>query len=623
MSNKKILYVLFFIFNLIIFRLLFQLNENLSLLWIILEIIFLYFENKIFVMNYVKKHTINDILFNLYVGSLIFYINYKIINLSFINVFITNIVLLLLSYLIFFNISNKYSNKINKYLNKNGLKYLIFTILFILISIEQHYSWMYIDDYYYATLSFLDNYKGNIGIHTNIIDIINFLIYHYFYWSGRVLSFFKLIILQRIGIVAFRIVLSLIMTFIFIFIYKIISKEEKTKEDILPLFIVSLFGLFEIQLMMTTVMWETAAVLYIFPILSFLIYIYLYNYKKESKINNLICIILLVNATWSQEQMAVIVLTYVIYFLIHNYKINKSISKRDILMLIVTIISFLLLYLAPGSYERIRLHSDNNIGGNYILHIYNILYNNFGPNTRLFSVCFFASSTFLIFQNKKENNNIFNNFAFYLSIIILFFTCMTQAGFFISIYNLFKSDLITKIAIILLLLLFIIIYYSVFHYFYKRKKYNYIILIICSFLSQAMMIFFMVFRLRCVIYFEFFMFFIIAYVFYTIYLKLKNKKNIYYFIIPFCVICFYNYFNITYSYYENNNPYVYNDKLLKNTSLEIKNGKEISDVNLKQIKNYTSIITDPKEFENLQNAIKRYYDIPENIVFHYSINDSN
>ena len=64
-------------------------------------------------------------------------------------------------------------------------------------------------------------------------------------------------------------------------------------------------------------------------------------------------------------------------------------------------------------------------------------------------------------------------------------------------------------------------------------------------------------------------------------------------------------------------------KILKMINEEIKNGKEITDVNLKQIKNYTSIITDPKEFENLQNAIKRYYDIPENIVFHYSINDSN
>ena len=618
MKQKRILYLLFYIFNVVLFRLLFSINDNLSLLWIILGIVVYFFQN-----NKNKKYLLNNIAFSIVIGGIIFYVNYKIINMSFLYVFIINILLFILSLYLMFNVGYNYKNKINKYVQKNNIKIIIFLILFILISIEQHYSWMYIDDYYYATLSFLDNYNGNIGIHTNIIDIINFLIYHYFYWGGRVLSFFKLIILQRIGIVAFRIVLSLILTFIFVFIYKIISKEEKTKNNVLVLFIALLFGLFELELMKSTVMWETAAVLYIFPVLSFFIYIYLYNYKKESKINNLICAILLINATWSQEQMAVIVLTYIIYYLFYNYKTNKSFSRRDIFMLIVTIISFLLLYIAPGSYERIRLHTDNNIGGNYIYHIYTILFSNFGINTKLFSIIFFGSCIYLSYQNKKENNNFFNNFSFYLSLIIFMFSIVTYGGFFYSIYHIVDVNWYHNVITIVLLISFLIVYFSLFSYFYKRNKNNYVVLLLAAFLSQAMMVFFMVFHLRSVIYFEFLMFFVFAFVFHDIYLKLKNKNNIYYFIIPFCVICFYNYFVVTYSYYENNDAFVYNDKILKMINEEIKNGKEITDVNLKQIKNYTSIITDPKEFENLQNAIKRYYDIPENIVFHYSINDSN
>ena len=130
MKQKRILYLLFYIFNVVLFRLLFSINDNLSLLWIILGIVVYFFQN-----NKNKKYLLNNIAFSAVIGGIIFYVNYKIINMSFLYVFIINILLFILSLYLMFNVGYNYKNKINKYVQKNNIKIIIFLILFILIII--------------------------------------------------------------------------------------------------------------------------------------------------------------------------------------------------------------------------------------------------------------------------------------------------------------------------------------------------------------------------------------------------------------------------------------------------------------------------------------------------------
>lgn len=66
---------------------------------------------------------------------------------------------------------------------KNKKILLIFLSLFILVLLQIHYVWIYYDDYGYASLSYLVNYRGNIGMHTSFGDIISFLVYHYNNWG--------------------------------------------------------------------------------------------------------------------------------------------------------------------------------------------------------------------------------------------------------------------------------------------------------------------------------------------------------------------------------------------------------------------------------------------------------
>ena len=55
---------------------------------------------------------------------------------------------------------------------------LIFLVFFILLLLQIHFVWLYYDDYGYASLSYLYNFTGNKGMHTNFNDIIQFLIFH-------------------------------------------------------------------------------------------------------------------------------------------------------------------------------------------------------------------------------------------------------------------------------------------------------------------------------------------------------------------------------------------------------------------------------------------------------------
>lgn len=76
--------------------------------------------------------------------------------------------------------------EINDEINK---KRTIFIIFFVFLLLPNHFIWLFHDDYGYASLSYLPAYIGYMGMNSNIINIINFLIYHYKNWGGRVLYF--------------------------------------------------------------------------------------------------------------------------------------------------------------------------------------------------------------------------------------------------------------------------------------------------------------------------------------------------------------------------------------------------------------------------------------------------
>ena len=102
------------------------------------------------------------------------------------------------------------------------------------------------------------------------------------------------------------------------------------------IFIALLYGTFQIMLFRGSIFWITASILYVFPILPFLMFIYHYilnDNKNHIVIYYILCGLLVFLASFSQEQISAMVVGY-------------------IAMLIVSLIGFAILMLAPGNSIR-------------------------------------------------------------------------------------------------------------------------------------------------------------------------------------------------------------------------------------------------------------------------------
>ena len=337
-----------------------------------------------------------------------------------------------------------------KLINKKVL--LVFIVFFVLILLQNHFLWLFHDDYGYASLSYLPSFNGARGLNTGILDIINFLKLHYQIWGGRVLYFFIEILLLRIDISAYRIFQSIITVMIFYTIYKIIAKKFNINNWIIAAFCVLCYGIFEINVLRGGIYWITASVLYFVPLLPFLLYVYLYDGKNKK----IICAILIFLSTWSQEQISVLALSYVSLYLIYNYFIEKKKNKVDIIMFIIAILGFAILMLAPGSRVRMGTTSDFynlTLIGKITTNLPVIINKNFGESTKLFSFSFLLSCIYIIYEYRKIGKfKKITDIALISTIIILLGMIFKSEGYF-TYLMFFNDNIIFKILIMILFLL--------------------------------------------------------------------------------------------------------------------------------------------------------------------------
>lgn len=502
-----------------------------------------------------------------------------------------------------------------KLINKKVL--LVFIVFFVLILLQNHFLWLFHDDYGYASLSYLPSFNGARGLNTGILDIINFLKLHYQIWGGRVLYFFIEILLLRIDISAYRIFQSIITVMIFYTIYKIIAKKFNINNWIIAAFCVLCYGIFEINVLRGGIYWITASVLYFVPLLPFLLYVYLYDGKNKK----IICAILIFLSTWSQEQISVLALSYVSLYLIYNYFIEKKKNKVDIIMFIIAMLGFAILMLAPGSRVRMGTTSDFynlTLIGKITTNLPVIINKNFGESTKLFSFSFLLSCIYIIYEYRKIGKfKKIADISLISTIIILLGMIFKSEGYF-TYLMFFNDNIIFKISIMILFLIqFLLILIVVVMYFYKKNDIKIIYLIIGALASQCAMIMAPYFPDRSVIMFEIIGFLLMSYCFCDIF---KNKKiNPYYIFIPFMIISLFNFSKILYGYYKNNDEKTYNDKVLIDVSKRIKSGEDIKFVKLKKLEDLTYGIEEPylEEFSYIKIYMKYYYDLPNDIEFIY------
>ncbi len=501
-------------------------------------------------------------------------------------------------------------------MNNKKKTILIFLIFLILLLAQIHFVWIYYDDYGYASLSYLYNYPGNKGMNTNIADVISFLIYHYNTWGGRVLWFFVEIVLLKIGISAYRIAQSCITLGIFYLIYKIISKTKKIENYKIALTTVIMFGLIEIMVLRDGFYWFTASVLYLFPILPILLYIYLtYKDEKRKPLINILCIFLIFISAWSQEQVGMFIVAYVGLQFLYKLFIKKKVDKWDVIFLLTALLGYGILMLSPGTRIRVGGNDDFytlSLIGKIRRNVPWILKTLFGEDTKIITTLLFSSIVYILFKNRKRFKYKWLVDTTIISTLIMMIIAATiNPGYMGYMQLLTGLEKFSKVIIGIWCLQIFLTFGMLIISYVKNKEYMLASIVLASIASQAVMVMAPYMPHRSITIFEIMSFITILYVCTDIY---KDKKISYnYILIPLLIIATCNYISITKGYYQNNSIKEKNDKLLKDVSKRIKKGEEIKEVTLEA----TRSLYGTSEPEGVYGLMKWYYDIPQEIEIKY------
>lgn len=498
---------------------------------------------------------------------------------------------------------------------------IVFIIFFLIVFLEHQFMWLYHDDYGYASLSYAFNVDGVNGHIFNFNQLFDFLIGHYNNWGGRVLYFGIECLLLSKSLFLFKLVQSIVITFIFYYLYKILKKYTKTKDWILAILSVCCYGFIEIMVARTGIFWPTASVLYVFPLLPLLMFIYYYDSNNKKIMHNILMGALIFLASFSQEQIAVAAVAYIGIVAIYDYFKTKKINKLNIIMILVALVGFAILMLAPGT--KVRM-SHPSSGDFYTLSLFgkisrnypNLIVNIFSHYSKMFIMLFISSIAYLSYKNIKNKNNILNKLSMLSTLTILLVTAVNSGTYFEIMYDLFSNHLLKIMVLGVLTIQLLLMIYSLIIYFIKEKKYLFIWIIIIAILSQASMIVAPYYPLRSVIIFEVLFYIIIIYCICDFLDKKKFKEMV---IIPLILVSLFNLFTITRGYYRNNFVNEQNETKLINASNDIKNGKNIEKITLNMLPDLTYSGDQPYIGNNdyILTWVKEYYDLPSDIKIIY------
>lgn len=237
-------------------------------------------------------------------------------------------------------------------------KYICFGILAVFFSFvwyQMSSVVLYHDDYGYLSLTY-HNINANSQGYV-LRDILYFLYKHYMTHGGRVLYFFIEIILGRVDIWALRIVQSVVVFFI---MYIIIRYNEYNVFSALTAVI--LYLSLPLSIVSDGMYWFTASVLYVFPMLPFLVGSLLFHktvFKEELSVcEKWVMYISLFFASFSQEQISCAIVfvaticALVRFWLLRSTKSDFKLKEEVITGLLLIYAGFLILTLCPGSYAR-------------------------------------------------------------------------------------------------------------------------------------------------------------------------------------------------------------------------------------------------------------------------------
>lgn len=514
--------------------------------------------------------------------------------------------------------------------------FLIFTIFFLLVFFQHQFLFLYHDDYGYASLSYPYSFDGivSLGNANSLENILLFLGKHYNVWGGRILFIFVQCIILNISLELFRFVQSVMITLLFFIIYKIVSFYVSDKKETIALLTCSCYGLIQLLTFKSGIFWISASVTYVFPVVFLLLFFYLFisrnNYKFEIKFRKfafeLLMVILIFLASFSQEQTAIVALGLSTIFIVYDFVKNRKIQLNDLLYVVISLVGFLILMLAPGNYVRMQTSSfyELNIFEKVKSAFPGVLLNIYSASNQIVIILLLFVS---IFYSLRLIGTSKNKFMFRLlfistinSILMVFITLFSNGGYYVNLCSLMHISIYRLFPCVIISIQTVLVVFPIIIYLYKNQKSLLMWLFVLSLLSQISMLCTSYFPMRSMLIFDF-LFFIIFIDFLLDVFQSKNfNKNFQNIIIASIVLfsCL-NFSYITYGYYSNASINMKNDNTLKEASKNIKHGEKIKSVKIRKLKDdmFADAMPYHDNHEYVEIMIRNYYDLPSDIKFEY------
>lgn len=507
------------------------------------------------------------------------------------------------------------------YLSKKSRKVTIFiSCLFAaLIFLQHHYAFIVFDDYGYASLSY--GWTGNqSGMAYTLSDILGFLSWHYYNWGGRILCFFVEILVLRVGgAELIQVTQAVIILLICILSGKIIASV--TKCDVWCSVTLSLvfYGTINLSTLRDGVYWYSASTSYVWPLLPLLasIYFYLLLQIKESKFRKCVTVFLVFIASFSQEQVSVLVIVWVASILFFTFWKERSTNgKKNIPhylygMAVSAVLGGMITILAPGNFVRAgTTRYDEFYSMSFFERIVQntarIIDINIGCYNWVFTLImtvFCGAAAAIYLKNKK----------------IHILTCI------FSIYFITEKvlEISFEIGIIVRLLWVVCFFCLLLAYYYRRGNYLFFGMLVAGICSQGMMIVSPTITVRCHATMEFILHIVVVECIMSIYISEEYRaKRIYHICLAACItgICIYagyNFDNITSGYKHNDEINKINHYKLLETQARYIAGDEIKEVDLYKLRddNYSNCMPYQSGFDYIEVWMKNYYELPQDLYF--------
>lgn len=236
--------------------------------------------------------------------------------------------------------------KLIKGIKENKVYIISYLIFFLILYVLMNQVVMYADDFVLK----IDSNKS-------FLEIISYMVNHYFNWGGGLTPLFVILIF-KIGFGAWKILNTFLITTMFFLFAKLISKNKKKFVVNFSLLWI-LFYIINIVIVRESIYWLDGSMAYVIPTFQVFMFVYMlytrFIQNKSKKYDLILLPIVALFSGWSGAQTSAITLLITILFIIYYLFIKKNkVNKKFLVFVILGLAGSIIFLLSPGNGVRME-----------------------------------------------------------------------------------------------------------------------------------------------------------------------------------------------------------------------------------------------------------------------------